>query len=577
MNNSYSNECLFSENIDILEVSPEISLLFEKWELSSGAICRLVNLKIISIDIFKMMHSHDIDEIFNDEQLLVDKIRFRHGLSLWRFENNLDPIICCPNFQESQYNNRKTLPLNIINESCNVPVIQSNIDIKSILINTVAGKDIIEKYNTTKYLSDTDQNAIVKIIADHFILNTIKMDPKKMVMLNLRREKNGFIGTHQMIHIMTPWKETSVKRMKEHKESIQQFLDQWPRYGDCNGHELIDIDFSTLYPGKEMIMFEKIEDLVQKVTKLFFPSSIKDKLNQQYFEKMKVASDINCKHFYFFNLLHAIILPPRISKISKPSITDAQEDMITHIFNINNYQQKVDELKELALREGLTFQPKVFVVGNSPETLKEFYVNLNNIQYKVGSVLSALDLVMKICFFRNHIRRHDVNSPLDISCISLPKTLRANELESLAKNSINNEEEDIQDDSICNVPILEQFRLIYPEVVFGGFLNLSGLSVPHEVQILLRFGPKYSPPTVPDISSYMVALERYYVGYVEHGMLLSMYDRVELESHYSLFVDAMLKHQIPSLHHRMLSHIYQVTLAFLKKHDDLIMVQADKG
>ncbi|XP_037929950.1 uncharacterized protein LOC119664551, partial [Teleopsis dalmanni] len=533
MNNSYSNECLFSENIDILEVSPEISLLFEKWELSSGAICRLVNLKIISIDIFKMMHSHDIDEIFNDEQLLVDKIRFRHGLSLWRFENNLDPIICCPNFQESQYNNRKTLPLNIINESCNVPVIQSNIDIKSILINTVAGKDIIEKYNTTKYLSDTDQNAIVKIIADHFILNTIKMDPKvmikiaqsitylfptenaltyfvprtskknpsgklydrycnclykrktlpddhvKKIKINVEAEisaENGdveFEKRKKWLYwntpndIMTPWKETSVKRMKEHKESIQQFLDQWPRYGDCNGHELIDIDFSTLYPGKEMIMFEKIEDLVQKVTKLFFPSSIKDKLNQQYFEKMKVASDINCKHFYFFNLLHAIILPPRISKISKPSITDAQEDMITHIFNINNYQQKVDELKELALREGLTFQPKVFVVGNSPETLKEFYVNLNNILYKVGSVLNALDLVMKICFVfnldfsfkskyvwiflqMNHIRRHDVNSPLDISCISLPKTLRTNELESLAKNSINNEEEDIQDDSIVN-------------------------------------------------------------------------------------------------------------------------------
>ncbi|XP_037938957.1 uncharacterized protein LOC119672074 [Teleopsis dalmanni] len=75
----------------------------------------------------------------------------------------------------------------------------------------------------------------------------------------------------------------------------------------------------------------------------------------------------------------------------------------------------------------------------------------------------------------------------------------------------------------------------------------------------------------------MVALERYYDGYVEHGILLGMYDRAELESHYSLFVDAMLKHQALSLHHRMLSHIYQVTLAFLKKHDDLILVQADKS
>lgn len=85
----------------------------------------------------------------------------------------------------------------------------------------------------------------------------------------------------------------------------------------------------------------------------------------------------------------------------KPSISDAQNDMMTHLVNLNNFKQKEDELQELAIKEGLKLQPKIFVVGESISNLTEFYVYLSGMLYRVNSLLKAVDLVLKICFVFN--------------------------------------------------------------------------------------------------------------------------------------------------------------------------------
>lgn len=102
------------------------------------------------------------------------------------------------------------------------------------------------------------------------------------------------------------------------------------------------------------------------------------------------------KHVYFFYLLNVVIQPPRINKTLKPSILDAQNDMIVHLVSLDDFKQKEDELKELATKEGLKLLPKIFVVGESISNLTEFYVYLNGILYKMKSVLSAADLIIKI-------------------------------------------------------------------------------------------------------------------------------------------------------------------------------------
>lgn len=100
-------------------------------------------------------------------------------------------------------------------------------------------------------------------------------------------------------------------------------------------------------------------------------------------------------------MLHSVILPPRVNKTLKPSITDAQSDMIIHLFNINDFIQKKDEQRELAFQEQSTIQPKIFVIGKDVNNLTEFYVTVNELTYKVETLLRAVDLLIKICFTFN--------------------------------------------------------------------------------------------------------------------------------------------------------------------------------
>lgn len=69
-------------------------------------------------------------------------------------------------------------------------------------------------------------------------------------------------------------------------------MNDWPRYKYRKGYELIDIDFETLYPGKQNLIFEKISDTKKVMVEKILSTSTKDKLNMEYFEKLKAATSI---------------------------------------------------------------------------------------------------------------------------------------------------------------------------------------------------------------------------------------------------------------------------------------------
>lgn len=68
---------------------------------------------------------------------------------------------------------------------------------------------------------------------------------------------------------------------------LAKMLDDWPRYKDPKGPEVINIDFETLYEGKGNIMFRKMNDFEKLFQEEVFLSQIKDKLNLQYLKTMK--------------------------------------------------------------------------------------------------------------------------------------------------------------------------------------------------------------------------------------------------------------------------------------------------
>ncbi|XP_050323110.1 uncharacterized protein LOC126754933 [Bactrocera neohumeralis] len=145
--------------------------------------------------------------------------------------------------------------------------------------------------------------------------------------------------------ICVSWKETSEDRIKElAKFDIQDIFKEWPRYFDSNGYQLIDIDFDTMFPGKSDLMFNKIESVEEAITKELFHSLIKDKLNLTYYDAMLGALVAS-----FLFRLQALL----------------------------SY--------------------KLTTCSNNPtQNLKEFYVCVDNIKYKVGSLIRAIDLVVKV-------------------------------------------------------------------------------------------------------------------------------------------------------------------------------------
>ncbi|XP_054084110.1 uncharacterized protein LOC128920545 [Zeugodacus cucurbitae] len=286
---SPTTENVDNESVVILDSDEQLINLLCSWDLSSNALIQFNRCGLKSVAILQMIHSHDTDEIFNARELIADKIKFRYSLQKWRLENNFDMLTCCSG-------DRTITNLSSIRSwlsSASTPSTSPNNEpnVEEVLKETVAGNDIIKKYENCGCLQESDQSAIVRIIVD--------------------------------------------------------------------------------------------------------------KLNLTYYDAMLGALDANCRHYYLINLLHAVITPPRVNKNIKPSITDAQMDMMVHLININNFQQKLDELNESAHNEGLTLQPRVFVVGESPQNLKKFYVCVDNIKYKVGSLIRAIDLVVKMFFVFN--------------------------------------------------------------------------------------------------------------------------------------------------------------------------------
>ncbi|XP_067634765.1 uncharacterized protein [Eurosta solidaginis] len=75
------------------------------------------------------------------------------------------------------------------------------------------------------------------------------------------------------------WKETSVMRLKS-ANSIKDLLEDWPRYSDSNGYELVEIDFENMYPGKSNQLFLKLDNFYKKIMPIL-QCDVKDKASRE--------------------------------------------------------------------------------------------------------------------------------------------------------------------------------------------------------------------------------------------------------------------------------------------------------
>lgn len=84
-------------------------------------------------------------------------------------------------------------------------------------------------------------------------------------------------------------------------------------------------------------------------------------------------------------LLNALLHPKRGKRNDKPSITEGQKAMITHL-------QSIDDLSNQTAEEEL----KILVIGDDITSLMEFYIHIEDVFYKVSTFKDAIILALKI-------------------------------------------------------------------------------------------------------------------------------------------------------------------------------------
>lgn len=180
-----------SEFLYELDETNEVVDLLLLWGLSIQSIYAVLGCGIKELQLLKILHTHDIDEIFKNlpREYFAEKIIFRHELQKWRANNNVSICVLllyllCIFYWQLQALSCCASDITVSNSksSCNVePCVTSvwpsaGYDIKNLLEKTVSGADIIRKYEENKTLTDLEQNTVSRIVVEYFIKNEIKMD-----------------------------------------------------------------------------------------------------------------------------------------------------------------------------------------------------------------------------------------------------------------------------------------------------------------------------------------------------------------------------------------------------------------
>ncbi|RXG52791.1 hypothetical protein Avbf_12390 [Armadillidium vulgare] len=197
--------------------------------------------------------------------------------------------------------------------------------------------------------------------------------------------------------VISKWKFTSSFRLPRLKsvQSLDLAFIEWPLFKHPNGHILISIDFSYLYPGKEYSLLNnwtkylpRIRNEIAKNEQLKLPMDSHENIDE------------NERDYQIFNSLHHICRPYFVVSNKKnkwrPTIIESQESMIMRIQSCDEIEERIERELEKQLKNCNGCQPFVIaVVGTSSQSLESFYTYVDGVRYKLPTLLAAVDLCFK--------------------------------------------------------------------------------------------------------------------------------------------------------------------------------------
>ncbi|XP_061717507.1 uncharacterized protein LOC133525234 isoform X1 [Cydia pomonella] len=218
--------------------------------------------------------------------------------------------------------------------------------------------------------------------------------------------------------VLQKWTETTRTRLNLSKElSISQYFKEYPALKKPTGYVLLEKDFEELYAGKYTDIVESFAPLKEKKIKLA------EKKNNAHSKDTTLNELLSLKDSSeeSSNIACMLLIPTLLAvtsirlkncqkKVWRPSKAEVREGFITHVKNDCDVRSVINARREKFRQWGLTVQPFIIIVGTSLDTIKSYFVIIDEVWYDLPNILSVVSACFKLIWV--------VNAQYSAECLS---------------------------------------------------------------------------------------------------------------------------------------------------------------
>ncbi|KAJ8728806.1 hypothetical protein PYW07_006502 [Mythimna separata] len=195
--------------------------------------------------------------------------------------------------------------------------------------------------------------------------------------------------------VLCRWKSTAQYRHQKDYTNVGDFIADWNVLNCPRSVELIDADFSFLYPDKRDNFTKNWQPFCKKLFELKKCEIKSDDYKEDLFMSLSRLDSDDEKIPTELTLM-AHLVPPkgRSSKKKKFSVRECLDSIVVIVDNPGDINKTVEERKEEARRQRESVQPYLILLG-SIQNCQQFYLVIDEIKYTFNSALIAFDTLFK--------------------------------------------------------------------------------------------------------------------------------------------------------------------------------------
>ncbi|KAK3908147.1 putative 22.8 kDa protein in gp15-gp3 intergenic region [Frankliniella fusca] len=184
-------------------------------------------------------------------------------------------------------------------------------------------------------------------------------------------------------------------------DPIAAYIAKWPCLKHPSGYSLLEVDFDILYTEKEVSLLSRWDVFVAKI--LVLASQVSDQVAKECLVLAKNTTHAGSKGVLALNILPALCPPTtRIkSKGAKATeqrrllVSNSRAGLLLHVTDTANLARLLRERRDMLYSEAKKSQPFLVFVGPNLSNIKEYYVDVSGILYRLNSVMKAVDVCFK--------------------------------------------------------------------------------------------------------------------------------------------------------------------------------------